>query len=148
MFCPVCGAFGGQITGSRKLDNTIGFPVLVSEIYRNVTINPLDFSSVAAYSCVLLTLGLTVWGVQQWMSRTQVPFGGRVSRRTTVRGAALTVFGGAWLAVVTLFAVVIPYIAILIGSMTILRSQPVFRHCSPALSPAGSSLFCSGFVRS
>ena len=120
IFIRAAGEFGTPVT----LGNKIGFPVLVSEIYRNVTIDPLDFSSAAAYSCVLLTLGITVWGVQQWMSRTQVPFGGRVARRTTVSGAALSVFGWAWLAVVTLLAVIIPYIAILIGSMTILRSQP------------------------
>lgn len=122
VFIRAAGEFGTPVT----LGNKIGFRVLVSEIYAAVTIDPLDFPTAAALSSVLLALGITVWGLQQWISRKPTPFGGRAARRATV---TLPPLGRAaawgWLWLVTLLSVVIPYVAIFIGAMTILRSQPL-----------------------
>lgn len=122
VFIRAAGEFGTPVT----LGNRIGFPVLVSEIYRAVTIYPLDFPTAAAFSSVLLALGVTVWALQQWVSRREVRFGGRAARRATVRlGRGWAAAGWGWLGLVALVSVVIPYLSILIGSMTILRSKPL-----------------------
>jgi iron(III) transport system permease protein len=122
VFIRAAGEFGTPVT----LGNKIGFRVLVSEIYAAVTIDPLDFPTAAALSSVLLALGITVWGVQQWVSRKPTPFGGRAARRTTV-SLHPTARAGAWgwLALVITLSVLIPYVAIFLGAMTILRSQPL-----------------------
>jgi iron(III) transport system permease protein len=122
VFIRAAGEFGTPVT----LGNKIGFRVLVSEIYSSVTIDPLDFPTAAALSSVLLALGITVWGLQQWISRKPTPFGGRAARRATVNLPPLARAGAwGWLALVVLLSVVVPYVAILLGSMTILRSQPL-----------------------
>ncbi|MCU1642237.1 MAG: iron transporter permease [Nocardia sp.] len=120
VFIRAAGEFGTPVT----LGNRIGFPVLVSEIYGNVTIDPLNFPRAAAFSTVLLTMGMTVWGLQQWMSRREVPFGGRVARRTRVDTGWWTVPGWLWIGLVLLISVLVPYISIILGAMTVLRSKP------------------------
>lgn len=122
VFIRAAGEFGTPVT----LGNKIGFRVLVSEIYASVTIDPLDFPTAAALSSVLLALGVTVWGLQQWISRKPTPFGGRAAKRATVTLApAAAVAAWGWLALVVVLSVVIPYVAIVLGAMTILRSQPL-----------------------
>ncbi|WP_327139990.1 ABC transporter permease [Nocardia sp. NBC_01327] len=120
VFIRAAGEFGTPVT----LGNRIGFPVLVSEIYGNVTIDPLNFPRAAAFSTVLLTMGMTVWGLQQWMSRREVPFGGRVARRTRVDTGWWTAPGWLWIGLVLLISVLVPYISIILGAMTVLRSKP------------------------
>ncbi|PXA78341.1 iron ABC transporter permease [Auritidibacter sp. NML100628] len=122
VFIRAVGEFGTPVT----LGNQIGFPVLVSEIYRSVTINPLDFPTAAALSSVLLALGCTVWVIQQWVSRKEHPFGGRAQRRTTVTLNRRTATAGwFWFGLVAVVSVVIPYVGIFLGAMTLLRSQPI-----------------------
>lgn len=139
VFIRAAGEFGAPVT----IGNQIGFPVLVSQVYADVTIDPLDFPSAAAFSSVLLGLGIAVWGLQQWVGRRAAPFGGRASRRTSVRLGWAGPFGWAWLAVVAAVAVVIPYVAVFLGAMTILRSQPLsldnltFDYFSIVLQPTG-----------
>ncbi|MFC6013074.1 ABC transporter permease [Nocardia lasii] len=120
VFIRAAGEFGTPVT----LGNRIGFPVLVSEIYGDVTLDPLNFPRAAAFSTVLLTMGITVWGLQQWVSRRDVPFGGRIARRAGVRTGRWTAIGWLWLVVVLMLSVVVPYVAIVLGAMTILRSRP------------------------
>ena len=121
VFIRAAGEFGAPVT----IGNQIGFPVLVSQVYADVTIDPLDFPSAAAFSSVLLALGVTVWGVQQWVGRKPTPFGGRAARRTTVRLGSAGVAGWAWFVIVALLAIVIPYVSVILGAMTMLRSQPL-----------------------
>ncbi|WP_433562797.1 ABC transporter permease [Nocardia sp. CA-151230] len=120
VFIRAAGEFGTPVT----LGNQIGFPVLVSEIYGNVTIDPLNFPRAAALSSLLLAMGMTVWGLQQWVSRRDIGFGGRAARRATVGTGRWTAAGLLWPGLVLLVSVVVPYIAILLGAMTILRSKP------------------------
>ncbi|MGW4123371.1 ABC transporter permease [Nocardia sp. NPDC004711] len=120
VFIRAAGEFGTPVT----LGNQIGFPVLVSEIYGNVTIDPLNFPRAAALSSLLLAMGMTVWGLQQWVSRRDIGFGGRAARRATVGTGRWTAAALLWPGLVLLVSVVVPYIAILLGAMTILRSKP------------------------
>nr|WP_246372016.1 ABC transporter permease subunit [Gordonia humi] len=121
VFLRACAEFGTPIT----LGNRIGFPVLVSEIYRDVTIDPLDFPRASAFASVLLGMGVTVWGLQQWVARREVPLGARTGRRVLVRGGRWRLVGYPWIAVVLLVSVVVPFVAVIIGAMTVLRSGPL-----------------------
>ncbi|WP_019930804.1 iron ABC transporter permease [Nocardia sp. BMG111209] len=120
VFIRAAGEFGTPVT----LGNRIGFPVLVSQIYANVTIDPLNFPRAAAFSTVLLALGTTVWGLQQWVGRREVSFGGRVARRASVAAGRWAAAGRCWVAVVLLVSVVVPCLSVVLGAMTILRSKP------------------------
>lgn len=116
VFIRAAGEFGTPVT----LGNAIGYRVLVSQIYQDVTVDPLNFPSAAAGSTMLFGLGVTVWAIQQFFSR-DVAFGGRVSRRVRLGGGA---FGWVWALLVFSLSVIIPYISIILGATTILRSAP------------------------
>ena len=121
IFIKAAGEFGTPVT----LGNAIGYKVLVSSIYEDVTIDPLDFSSAAASSSVLFAIGVAAWAFQQWISRRDLSGGGRVSRPVRIRlGSVGTVFGAVVTATIFMAAVVIPYLSITLAAMTILRSAP------------------------
>lgn len=121
IFIRAAGEFGTPVT----LGNAIGYQVLVSSIYQDVTIDPLSFSRAAATSSVLFALGVLAWAIQQWAARKDLVSGGRVARRVDIQLGIVGKLGG-WLSViiVLLFTFVIPYISITLAAMTILRSQP------------------------
>ena len=122
IFIRAAGEFGTPVT----LGNAIGYQVLVSSIYQDVTIDPLSFSRAAATSSVLFALGVLAWAIQQWAARKDLVSGGRVARRVDIQLGIVGKLGG-WLSViiVLLFTFVIPYISITLAAMTILRSQPL-----------------------
>lgn len=121
VFIKAAGEFGTPVT----LGNAIGYEVLVSSIYQDVTIDPLNFSKAAASSSVLFTLGVMAWAVQQWAGRGVLATGGRVSRAVQLRPSRITMaFAWIYAAVVFTLSVFIPYISIILASMTILRSKP------------------------
>ena len=121
VFIRSAGEFGTPVT----LGNAIGFEVLVSSIHQDVTVSPLSFSQAAATSSVLFTLGVLIWGLQQWVARKDLTSGGRVSRLYTIALQTKAKFC-AWSVVAGIFtvSVLIPYFSIVLGSMTILRSEP------------------------
>lgn len=120
VFIRAAGEFGTPVT----LGNAIGYQVLVSKIQQDITIDPISFSSAAASSSVLFALGVTVWGVQQFLSRRSLTSGGRVSRSVSISlGLVGRILGWLVMFVVFLGSVIIPYISIILGSMTILRSK-------------------------
>ncbi|QSB15340.1 iron ABC transporter permease [Natronosporangium hydrolyticum] len=140
VFVRAAGEFGTPVT----LGNQIGFHVLVSRIYQDITIDPLDFPRAAALSSVLLGLGMTVWGLQQWFLLR------RQDRVATVRAnrPAMVRLGrwaapAAWLYIGAVLAVtvVIPYYAVISGSLSRLRSRPAgpgnltLEHYTQVLSP-------------
>lgn len=121
VFIKAAGEFGTPVT----LGNAIGYEVLVSSIYQDVTIDPLNFSKAAASSSVLFTLGVMAWAIQQWAGRGVLATGGRVSRAVNLRPSR-SMMALAWLytAVVFTLSVFIPYMSIILAAMTILRSKP------------------------
>lgn len=121
IFIKAAGEFGTPVT----LGNAIGYKVLVSSIYEDVTIDPLDFSSAAASSSVLFAIGVAAWAFQQWISRHDLTGGGRVSRPVLIRLSPVgSILGALIAAVILLASVVIPYLSITLSAMTILRSAP------------------------
>ena len=121
VFIKAAGEFGTPVT----LGNAIGYEVLVSSIYQDVTIDPLNFSKAAASSSVLFTLGVMAWAIQQWAGRGVLATGGRVARAVNLRPSR-SMMALAWIytAVVFTLSVFIPYISIILAAMTILRSKP------------------------
>ncbi|WP_293768750.1 iron ABC transporter permease [uncultured Corynebacterium sp.] len=121
IFIRAAGEFGTPVT----LGNAIGYKVLVSSIYQDVTIDPLSFSEAAASSSILFAMGVTAWALQQWVGRRDLTSGGRVAR-AVYRPLRAPGRVGAWCyaALVLVLSVVIPYISITLAAMTILRSQP------------------------
>lgn len=121
IFIRAAGEFGTPVT----LGNAIGYPVLVSSIYQDVTIDPLNFSKAAASSSVLFALGVAAWVIQQWASSGEATRGGRSTRTVSVRlSPAARVGAWAYTLLVVVLTVVIPYISIILGATTILRSKP------------------------
>ena len=121
VFIKAAGEFGTPVT----LGNAIGYEVLVSSIYQDVTIDPLNFSKAAASSSVLFTLGVLAWAVQQWAGRGVFASGGRVSRAVNLRPSrSLMALAWIYTAIVFVLCVFIPYISIILAAMTILRSKP------------------------
>ena len=99
--------------------------MLVSSIYQDVTIDPLNFSKAAASSSVLFTLGVMAWAVQQWAGRGVLASGGRVSRAVNLRPSrSMMALAWVYTAIVFILSVFIPYISIILAAMTILRSKP------------------------
>ena len=121
VFIKAAGEFGTPVT----LGNAIGYEVLVSSIYQDVTIDPLNFSKAAASSSVLFTLGVMAWAIQQWAGRGVLATGGRVARAVNLRPSR-SMMALAWIytAIVFTLSVFIPYISIILAAMTILRSKP------------------------
>ncbi|MGV0371919.1 ABC transporter permease [Corynebacterium pilbarense] len=121
VFIKAAGEFGTPVT----LGNAIGYEVLVSSIYQDVTIDPLNFSKAAASSSVLFTLGVMAWAVQQWAGRGVLASGGRVSRAVNLRPSrGMMALAWMYTAIVFTLSVFIPYISIILAAMTILRSKP------------------------
>ena len=121
IFIKAAGEFGTPVT----LGNAIGYEVLVSSIYQDVTIDPLNFSKAAASSSVLFTLGVMAWAVQQWAGRGVFASGGRVSRPVNLRPSrSMMALAWVYTAIVFTLSVFIPYISIILAAMTILRSKP------------------------
>ena len=122
VFIKAAGEFGTPVT----LGNAIGYEVLVSSIYQDVTIDPLNFSKAAASSSVLFTLGVMAWAVQQqWAGRGVLASGGRVSRAVNLRPSrGMMALAWIYTAIVFVLCVFIPYISIILAAMTILRSKP------------------------
>lgn len=121
VFIKAAGEFGTPVT----LGNAIGYEVLVSSIYQDVTIDPLNFSKAAASSSVLFTLGVMAWAIQQWAGRGVLATGGRVARAVNLRPSrSMMALAWVYTAVVFTLSVFIPYISIILAAMTILRSKP------------------------
>ena len=113
VFIKAAGEFGTPVT----LGNAIGYQVLVSSIYQDVTIDPLNFSKAAASSSVLFTLGVLAWAIQQWAGRADLAAGGRVSRSVQLRPSKIGMFF-AWVYTMIVFtlSVFIPYISIILAA--------------------------------
>ena len=121
VFIKAAGEFGTPVT----LGNAIGYEVLVSSIYQDVTIDPLNFSKAAASSSVLFTLGVMAWAIQQWAGRGVLATGGRVARAVNLRPSrSMMALAWVYTAIVFTLSVFIPYISIILAAMTILRSKP------------------------
>src|SRR5699024_5880384 len=121
VFIKSAGEFGTPIT----LGNRIGFTVLVSAIYQHTSIYPIDFSAAAALSSVLLSIGIGAWFCQQWFiaRRNDTAGNGRVERPATVTLGPWRPVAWAWIGVVLVLSIGVPYLTILASAFTRLESE-------------------------
>lgn len=123
VFIKSAGEFGTPIT----LGNRIGFIVLVSEIYQNTSIFPIDFAAAAALSAVLMSVGIGAWFLQQWFvaRRNDRALSGRATRRATVELGRWRPLAWAFVALVFGLSIVIPYLTVFASAFTRLESAGV-----------------------
>ena len=123
VFIKSAGEFGTPIT----LGNRIGFIVLVSEIYQNTSIFPIDFGAAAALSSVLMSIGIGAWFFQQWFvsRRHDRALSGRATRRATIELGRWRPLAWSVVAVVFLLSIVIPYLTVFASAFTRLESAGV-----------------------
>jgi iron(III) transport system permease protein len=121
VFVKALSEFGTPVTMGRR----IGFPVMVTEIFRYTSSWPLDFGKGARYSFTLLFLCLGAWWVQQWISQTHSYHlvGGKGNRGSSQARSGKTLIGWVYLMVLLLFSIGIPYFSIIMTSFVRLRSQ-------------------------
>ncbi|WP_207782337.1 ABC transporter permease [Phytoactinopolyspora limicola] len=145
VFVRAAGEFGTPVT----LGNQIGFPVLVSKIHEDVTIDPLNFPHAAAMASILLGIGITVWAVQQWFVARQADrtVGIRAQRMTTVglKPWAVAV-AWCWIGSTMVVTAVLPGFVVVTGALTNLRSRGVawdnltLDHFADVLTPGGGGM--------
>lgn len=148
VFVKALSEFGTPITMGRR----IGFPVLVTEIFRYTSSWPLDFGRGARYAVLLLLLCLGAWGLQGGVSRRNTfhTVGGKGSRPAGRLSTAGTVFGWVYLTVLLAVSVGIPYLSIVLTSLLRLRSRGISwenlttDHYRAVLAPGGLGLQALG----
>ncbi len=150
VFVKSAGEFGTPIT----LGNRIGFIVLVSEIFQHSSIFPIDFTSAAILSTVLLSLGIGAWFVQQWFvaRRNDRVVAGRAQKPASVELGRWKPVAWAWVVVTFVAAVGVPYFTVFASAftrlesaglvwsnLTLLNFQVLFDPGSGALTAIGNS---------
>lgn len=120
VFVRAAGEFGTPVT----LGNQIGFPVLVSKIYEDLTIDPISFPHAAAMASILLGMGVTAWGLQQWFAtRQEHQQSARAQRMATVTLRPLArLTAWVWVILTLILTAVLPVLVVVTGSITDLRS--------------------------
>jgi iron(III) transport system permease protein len=124
VFVRAAGEFGTPVT----LGNQIGFPVLVSKIHEDVTIDPLNFPHAAAMASILLGMGITIWAVQQWFVARQADrsVSIRAQRMATVElrpwAVAVSWF---WITATLVITAALPVFVVVTAALTNLRSRGV-----------------------
>lgn len=125
VFVRASGEFGTPVT----LGNRIGFPVLVSTIHSDLTMHPINIPQAAALSSVLMAIGMTAWGLQQWFTVRGATRSARSAREVANRpwspGALLIGVATAWNLLVLVATVLLPLFILLSVSTMRLRSQPL-----------------------
>jgi iron(III) transport system permease protein len=151
VFIKSAGEFGTPIT----LGNRIGFIVLVSEIYQNTSIFPIDFGAAAALSAVLMSIGIGAWFFQQWFvaRRNDRALSGRTGRPVAVPLGRWRPLAWAFVALTFGLSIVIPYLTVFAsaftrlesagvvpGNLTLLNFQVLFDPRSGAMAALGNSV--------
>lgn len=120
VFIKTASEFGTPATIGRR----IGYSVFVTEIQRHATVAPIDFGTSAALSAVLISICLFAWLIQNYISsrKTYQLVGGKGNRQsfTQLKGVRLGL-ALAYLAMVLLVTIGIPYFAVVTTSLIHIR---------------------------
>lgn len=120
IFVKTIAEFGTPATFGKR----IGYDVMTSEIHRYISSWPIDFGKATSLSSLLLTVCLLMWYVQSVLSRryTYSLVGGKGSRRAVLNNRRSVVwFGGAYVILLLVLSIGIPYFSILAASTMKLR---------------------------
>ncbi|MDR1704516.1 MAG: iron ABC transporter permease [Clostridiales bacterium] len=120
VFVKTASEYGTPATLGRR----IGFNVFVTDIHRAATIAPIDFGKAASLSGVLITICLTAWFLQNYVStrRSYNLVGGKGSRPAaqTLGGFKLGL-ACAYVALVLVVSIGIPYFSVISTALINLR---------------------------
>lgn len=106
------------------LGKRIGFEVFTTEIHRHATVAPIDFGSSATLSSVLVGICLCMWMLQNYITtrKSYNLVSGKGARRVEQSmGKGATVGAWAYIVLVLLIAVGVPYFSVISTSLINLR---------------------------
>lgn len=106
------------------LGKRIGYYVFTTEIHRYATVAPIDFGESAVLASVLVGVCLVMWLLQNYvtMRRSYNLVSGRGSRFSELKlSAPAKILGWAYIAVVLLLSVGVPYFSVISTSLIKLR---------------------------
>lgn len=106
------------------LGKRIGFEVFTTEIHRHATVAPIDFGSSATLSSVLVGICLCMWMLQNYITtrKSYNLVSGKGARRVEQSmGKGVTVAAWAYIVLVLLIAVGVPYFSVISTSLINLR---------------------------
>ena len=106
------------------LGKRIGFEVFTTEIHRHATVAPIDFGSSATLSSVLVGICLCMWMLQNYITTRKsynLVSGKGVRRVEQSMGKGATVAAWAYIVLVLLIAVGVPYFSVISTSLINLR---------------------------
>lgn len=106
------------------LGKRIGFEVFTTEIHRHATVAPIDFGSSATLSSVLVGICLCMWMLQNYITtrKSYNLVSGKGARRVEQSmGKGATVAAWAYIVLVLLIAVGVPYFSVISTSLINLR---------------------------
>lgn len=120
IFVKTIAEFGTPATFGRR----IGYYVMTSEIHKYISSWPIDFGKATSLASVLMSVCLVMWYMQSVMSRRftyrLVGGKGQRSKRYALRGLA-GVAALAYLGLLLVFSVGIPYFSVIAASLMKLR---------------------------
>lgn len=106
------------------LGKRIGYYVFTTEIHRNATVAPIDFGKSAVLASVLVGVCIAMWFLQNYVTsrRSYNLVSGKGSRFTELKlRTQAKILGWAYIAVVLLLSVGIPYFSVISTSLIDLR---------------------------
>ncbi len=106
------------------LGKRIGYYVFTTEIHRYATVAPIDFGKSAVLASVLVGVCLVMWFLQNYVTsrRSYNLVSGKGSRFTEIKlRAPAKILGWAYIAVVLLLSVGVPYFSVISTSLINLR---------------------------
>ncbi len=106
------------------LGKRIGYYVFTTEIHRNATVAPIDFGKSAVLASVLVGVCIMMWFLQNYVTsrRSYNLVSGKGSRFTELKlRTQAKILGWAYIAVVLLLSVGIPYFSVISTSLIDLR---------------------------
>ena len=115
---------GGEVVVGNRLGKRIGFEVFTTEIHRHATVAPIDFGSSATLSSVLVGICLCMWMLQNYITtrKSYNLVSGKGARRVEQSmGKGATVAAWAYIVLVLLIAVGVPYFSVISTSLINLR---------------------------
>lgn len=120
VFVKTIAEYGAPATLGKR----IGFEVFTTEIHRYATVAPVDFGKSATLSSVLIGICLSLWLLQNYITtnKSYHLVGGKGSRHTLQKlSKPVRILGWAYIVLVLLLSVGIPYFSVISTSLIKLR---------------------------
>ncbi len=119
VFVKTLSEYGTPATLGRR----IGFAVFTTDIHRFASTAPIDFGTAASLSSVLVVICMVMWLLQTYVTdkNTYAVVGGKGNRSGSTSSRFVTLAGGAYIALLMLVTIGIPYFSVLSTSLIKLR---------------------------